>query len=162
MTLYLCVDCIHGSGRLFAHAKVLAGFIVDDTAGLITVELGWANDKIGHIEGKETFAVETARVALRQHKGFADIPLGIDVTEIGPCEQPIVATGTKHEPTGVGAPVVERFRSLRVGSSHKMALSCREVEQIEVGLVMPDAELSVVGEGVAQEMSVVGGTGEGN
>ena len=42
------------------------------------------------------------------------------------------------------------------------ALFTLKVEQPEVGLVVPDAELSVVGERVAEESSVVGGTGEGD
>ena len=56
---------------------------------------------------------------------------------------------------------MERFRIPRVSSFHDAALSRREVKQPEVGLVVPDAELSVVGERVAEKASVVGRTGEG-
>ena len=83
---------------LLAYANVFTGIIIDDTAGLMTIEASRANDEFGHIEGKETFAVETAWITLWQHKGFGNGALGIDMTEIGPCEEPIVATGTKHEP----------------------------------------------------------------
>ena len=43
-----------------------------------------------------------------------------------------------------------------------MGLARGEVEQMEVSLVVPDAELSVVGKRVAQEAAIVGGTGEGD
>ena len=55
---------------------------------------------------------------------------------------------------------MERFRVLGVRLFHDAALSRREVKQPEVGLVVPDAELPVVGKRVAEETSVVGRTGE--
>ena len=127
----------------------------------MTVETSGGGDEVGDIEGEETLTIETTRIALGQHKGFADLPLGIDVAEIGTGEEAIVATGTQDEPTGVCTPVVERICFLGVGFIHGAALTCSKVEKIEVGLMMPDAELSVVGEGVAKEPTVVGGTGEG-
>ena len=56
---------------------------------------------------------------------------------------------------------MERLRIPRVSPCHRSVLSCREVEQPEIGLMMPDTELSVVGERVAKETSVIGRTGEG-
>ena len=146
---------------LNAHAEVLSVFIVDHATGLMPIETSRTNDEIRHVEGKESFAIETAWISLRKHEGLTDNPLGIDVTEIGTCEEPVVTTRTKHHPARVCAPVVERFRVFRVSLSHRAALSCRKVKKIEVGLMMPDAELSVVGECVAKEMSIVRGTGEG-
>ena len=61
-------------------------------ASLITVKASWTNDEIGHIEGKETVAIETARVTLRQHKSFGNIAISIYVTKIGPCEETIVTS----------------------------------------------------------------------
>ena len=58
----------------------------------MTIEASRTNDEIGHIEGKETFSIETARISLRQHEGLADHPLAIDVTEIGSREKTVVAT----------------------------------------------------------------------
>ena len=147
--------------NVFAYAEVLAIVIVDDAAGLTAIEAGGAGDEIGYIEGKETPTIETAWIPLRQHKGLGDSALGINITEIGPREEAVVATGTEDKPARVGAPVVERFGIFRVGLGHRMALSSSEVEQIEVGLVMPDAELPVVGKCIAKETSVIGGTGEG-
>ena len=170
---------------IFAHTKVFARFIINESTGLMTIKVSRTNDEIGHIEGEETLAIETARIALRQHEGLADNAVSIDVTEIGPREETIVATGTQHEPARVGAPVVERLRILGVCLSHGSRcevrgtrceitfcavtilvhrtsyLAARYIKQPEVGLMMPDAELPVVGEGVAKETSVVGGTGEG-
>ena len=127
----------------------------------MAIEAGWTDDEIGHIEGKETFAIETTRVTLRQHKGLADHALGIDMTEIGPCEETVVTTGTEYHPARIGAPVVKRFRIFRVSRSHGVAFSCREIEQVKVGLMVPDTELSVVGECVAKETTIVGRTREG-
>ena len=76
---------------LLAHAKVLAVFIVDDATGFMTVKIGWANDKIGHVERKESFTIETAWISLRQHECLADISLCIDVTEIWSREETVVA-----------------------------------------------------------------------
>ena len=56
---------------------------------------------------------------------------------------------------------MERFGIFRISLSHWAALSCREVEQVEIGLMMPDAELSIIGECVAKETPIVGGTREG-
>ena len=81
------------------HAKVLTRVIVDETTGLMTIEVSGANDEIRHIEREKTLAIETARITLRQHKGLGDVPLGIDVTEVGPCKETVVATGTHYEPT---------------------------------------------------------------
>ena len=120
------------------------------------------NDEIGDVEGQEAVAIETARVSLGQHKGLSNMALCIDMTEIGSREESVVTTGAEHEPAGVGAPVVERLCIVGVGTSHGTALSCLQVEQPEVGLMVPDAELSVVRECIAQESSVVGGTGEGD
>ena len=92
------------------HTEVLARFIVDDTAGFMTIEASGANDEIGHIEGIETVAIETTRIALRQHKGLADNALGIDMAKIGAREKAVVTTGAEHEPARIGTPVVERFR----------------------------------------------------
>ena len=144
-----------------ANAKVLAVIIIDEATGFMTIEVRRTDDKIGHIEGHETVAIEVARMALWQHEGLADNALGIDVTEIGPCEEAVVATRTEHQPAGVRAPVVERFCVFRVCLLHGTSFSCHEVEQPEVGLMVPDTELSVVGECVAKESPVVRGTGEG-
>ena len=146
-------------GRL-AHTKVRARITIDDATGLRTVEVRRTNDEIGDVEGQEAVAVETARVSLGQHKGLSNMALCIDMTEIGSREETIVTTGAEHEPAGVGAPVVERLRIVGVGTSHGTAFSRFQVEQPEVGLMVPDAELSVVRERIAQESSVVGGTGE--
>ena len=132
-----------------AHAKVFAGGIVDDAAGVTTIKTSRGDNELGDVKGQETVAIETTGIALRQHKGLADNSLGIDMTEIGTCKKAVVATGTQDKPTRVGSPVVERFRIVGIGSSHGSALTCSEVEQIEVGLVVPDAELSVVGERIA-------------
>lgn len=132
-----------------ANAKVLAVIIIDETTGFVTIEVRRTDDEIGYIEGHETVAIEAARMALGQHEGLADNALGIDVTEIGPCEEAVVATRTEHQPAGVRAPVVERFCVFRVCLLHGTSFSCREVEQPEVGLMVPDTELSVVGECVA-------------
>lgn len=92
---------------LWSHTKVLTGVAVDDVAGFTAVEVRRGDDEIGDVEGQETVAVELARMALRQHKGLGDRPLGIDVTEIGTREKTIVAAGAEHKPARVGAPVVE-------------------------------------------------------
>ena len=97
---------------VLTHAKVLAGIIVDDTAGPTAVEMCGGNDELGYVERKETLPVKTPRIPLWQHKGLADVPLSIDVTEIGPCEKSVIATGTEHKPSRVRAPVVERLRIL--------------------------------------------------
>ena len=146
---------------IFPHAKVLTGFIIDKTAGVMTIEVSRTDDEIRHIEGEETFAIETAGIPLRQHKGLSDNALVVNVTEIGSCEEPIIATGTQHEPAGVRAPIVERLCIVGVRWTHRTALSCSKVEQPEIGLMMPDAELSVVGKCVANESSVIGGPGKG-
>ena len=65
---------------------------------LRTIEAGGGDDELGHIEGQETVAIETAWIALRQHEGLADPALGIDVTEIGSREETVVATGTEYQP----------------------------------------------------------------
>lgn len=67
----------------------------------MTIKVSRAYDEIGDVERKETFAIETARISLRQHKGLADLSLSVNVTKIGPCEETVVATGAKHHPTGV-------------------------------------------------------------
>ena len=85
--------------NLLAYAKVLSVFIIDESAGLVSIEMSRANDEIGYIEGKETSAIKTPRISLWQHKGLADSPLGINMTEIGPCEQTVITTGTEYEPT---------------------------------------------------------------
>ena len=89
---------VGSQSRGFAHAKGLPIFIIDDTTGLIAIEVCWANDEIGHIEGKETVVIETAWILLRQHKGFADTSICINVTEIRSREEAVVTTGTKDEP----------------------------------------------------------------
>ena len=48
-----------------AHAKVLARLSVDGLAGLMSIKASGTNDKIGHIERKETLTIETARIPLR-------------------------------------------------------------------------------------------------
>ncbi len=73
----------------------------------MAVELRGSSDEIGHVVGKETLAIETAWILLGEHEGLGDGTLGIDVAEIGPREETVVATGAEHEPAGVGAPVVE-------------------------------------------------------
>ncbi len=143
------------------HTHVLSVVIIDETTGFMTVKLGWPNDEIWRVKGEETVAIETAWIALRQHEGLGDTALDIDMTEIGSCEEAVVTTGTEHKPARVGAPVVERLRIVRVSLSHGAALARSEVKQIEVSLVVPDAELSVVGECVAKETTVVGRTREG-
>ena len=80
------------------HAKVLTRFMIDDTTGLMTIEVSGANNEFRHIEGQETLAIETARITLRQHKGLGDSPLVINMTEIGSREETVIATGTQHHP----------------------------------------------------------------
>ena len=65
----------------------------------MTIETSWANDEVRHIKRKETVAIETARVSLRQHKSFGNIAISIYVTKIRPCEEAIVATRAEHHPT---------------------------------------------------------------
>ena len=83
---------------LFAHAEVLAVFIVDDLACLMSIEMGGTSNEIRHIEGEEPVAIETTRIPLRQHKGLGDLAIGIDMTEIGASEEPVVTTGTEYYP----------------------------------------------------------------
>ena len=103
---------------LWSYTHVLAGVAVDDVAGLAAVEVRRGDDELGDVEGKETVAIETARMALWQHKGFGDRPLGIDVTEIGTREEAVVTARAEHKPAGVGAPVVERLGVVGVSRSH--------------------------------------------
>ena len=84
---------------LFAHAKVLARLVVDDAAGLMTVETRGCNDEIGHVIRQETLTIEAAWISLRQHEGLADCPLGIDVAEIGSRIEAVVAARTQHHPS---------------------------------------------------------------
>ena len=147
--------------RHSAHAEILAILSVDGLTGLMTIKASGTSDEIGHIERKETLTIETTWISLRQHKGLGYPALGIDMAEIRPCEEAVVATRTKHHPARVGTPIVERLCIFRVCTCHGPALSCREVEQIEVGLMMPYTELSVVGERIAKEAPVVGRTREG-
>ena len=91
---------------------------------MMAIKVRGRYDEVGPIEGEETVAIEAAWIALRQHKGLADNTFGIDVTDIGSRKKTIIATGTQHEPTGVSAPVVERFRIVRVSLSHGATLSC--------------------------------------
>ena len=58
----------------------------------MTIETSWAYDEIWHIKRKETVAIETARVSLRQHKSFGNITFSIYVTKIGSCEETIVTS----------------------------------------------------------------------
>ena len=95
---------------LGTHTEVRTRFIVDGTAGFPAIETSGAGDEIGYIERKKTFAVETARISLWQHKCLGGIPFRIDMTEIGSSVETVVATRTEYEPTRVSAPVVERFR----------------------------------------------------
>ena len=73
----------------------------------MTVETGRTNDEVRHIEGKETVAIETTRVSLRQHKSFGNITFSIYVTKIGSCEEAVVTTGTQYQPSGVCTPIME-------------------------------------------------------
>ena len=77
-----------------AHAKVLAVFIIDESAGLMAIEVGGGNDEIGNIEGEEPFAIEPARISLRQHERLAHHTIGIDMAEIRPSEKSVVTAGT--------------------------------------------------------------------
>ena len=146
---------------LWAHAEVLARLVVDNATGMTAVETRGAGDEVGHVERQEALAVEAAGIALRQHEGLGGNAVGIDMTEVGPRIETVIATGTQHEPARIGAPVVERLCVHGVGLGHRAAFSGREVEKVEVGFVVPNAELAVIGECVAQEAAVVGGTGEG-
>ena len=94
------------------NVKILAILIIDNLTGFISIETSRTNNEFGHIERKETLAIETTRITLWQHKRLGDVPLGIDVTEIGSCEETVVTTRTKHYPARVRAPVVERLRIL--------------------------------------------------
>ena len=78
----------------WADTEVLARLIVDDMAGLMAIEPCWSNDEIGYVEGEESVAIESARISLRQHKCLGNNAACVDMTEIGPCEQTVVATGT--------------------------------------------------------------------
>ena len=67
---------------------------------------------------------------------------------------------------------MKRFRIVRVRPCHwprsiltphsSLVTSRRQIKQIEISLVMPNAELSVVGERIAEITSVVGRTREGH
>ena len=76
---------------VFLHTEILSIIIVNKMTGIMAVEASGGNDEIGYIEGQETIAIETARIALGQHKGLADIALSIDMTEIGASEETVVA-----------------------------------------------------------------------
>ena len=91
------------------YPKVLACIVVDDATGMMTIEASRSDDEVGNIERKETIPIETARISLRQHEGLGDNSVGIDVTEIRPRIETVITSGTKHEPTRVGTPVVERL-----------------------------------------------------
>ena len=84
---------------MLANTEVLTIFIIDGAAGFVTIEVRRGNDEVGDIIGKETLAIEAARIALWQHKGLANIPFCIDMTEIGTCIEPVVATRTKQQPS---------------------------------------------------------------
>ena len=126
----------------------------------MTVEVGRACDEIRHIERQEPVAIEASRMALRQHKGLVDPAPLVDVAEIGARIETIVTAGAEDQPAGVGAPVVERLCIFGVRLFHGAAFSGSEIQQVEVCLMMPDAELSVVSKRIADKTSVVGRTRE--
>ena len=103
---------------LLTYGEGCTGGVVDDACGMAAVEARGGDDEFGDVERQEAVAIELAGIALRQHEGLADAAVGIDVTEIGTCEESVVAAGTDDEPAGVGAPVVERFRIVGVGGGH--------------------------------------------
>ena len=84
----------------------------------MAVEACRSCDEVRHIERHEPPPVETPGIPLRQHEGLGDIPLLINMAEIGTREESVVAAGAEHEPAGVRAPVVERLRVVGVGAFH--------------------------------------------
>ena len=100
LLLHFCYKLVRfwSQRRFLSHSEVLPVLIVDDPASLSSVEAGRAGDELGHVEREEAVAVETARVPLRQHEGFSDVPFGVDVAEIGPREESVVSSGTQYEP----------------------------------------------------------------
>lgn len=64
----------------------------------MTIEASGSNDEIGHVEREEPLAIETAWIALRQHKGLAHDTFRINMTEVRTRKETVITTGTNHEP----------------------------------------------------------------
>ena len=90
--IFMLYKQIYSKSVVLAHAEVLAVLVVDETTGLLAIEARWGYDEVGNIEGKETVAVETARILLRQHECLACNALSIYMTEIRPREETVVTT----------------------------------------------------------------------
>ena len=87
------------------------------------------------------------------------LPVAVDITEIRFAIEPIVTLGGKDQPAGVARPGMVGVAPWTIDHLHRIDASCFQVHHLQVRLLMPDREGTVVCNGIDQVSAVGGDTG---
>ena len=111
--------------------------------------------QFGHVEALEQPEVVVG-VFLWQHESLVGLPVAVEVGKVGACVVPVVAPRAEGHPTSVAAPGVETVGLLAVGCRQRAGdgLRLAQVAHPQVGILVPDVELSVSGQCVEQIAAV--------
>ena len=94
--------------------------------------------KLWRIEREKQRAVVAFRIPLRQHKRLSANTVLIYVTQIQTGVEPVIPTTGEYEPAAGRIPIVETLRVFAVHFINRPSFSGLQVEQPEVGLMVPD------------------------
>ena len=81
----------------------------------------------------------------RQFKRFAAMPFGVDMGDEGTGESPIVASAAENHPSAIARPRMITFRVRGIQLVHFTHVPTRQVHHPQVGIMVPDVEIAVVG-----------------
>ena len=115
-----------------------------------------ATGEIGGIEGIEQLAIVLLGIALWQEEGLGGLTIGIQRREIDTGVKAIVPTTGKEKPSTVGCPVMQALGTWAVHFCHTPFLTCLNIQEPQVGLRMPDGEITIVYLGIHDVAAVVG------
>ena len=93
-------------------------------------------------------------IGLWQFKGLAALTVGIDMGEERTGIAAIIAATTEYHPPAIARPGMITLRLRRINFVHSADLTAGEIQQIEVGLAMPDVKDAIMPHGEHEETSV--------
>ena len=94
------------------------------------------------------------RRLLRHHKRLAAHTVCIDMYQIRMSIQPVYPTAAEYQPPTVTAPGMITFYIPTVGSCHRNTFPGMQIHQVQIGILVPDREITIRGSRKHQKSAI--------
>ena len=135
----------HEGHEPFGMTKLVYGggpSILADADQLSPIYLDGTLHQLRNVERAERQVVVVGR-GLGKQEGFARLPIGREIGDIGSGIKSVFPTAAEDEPTAVAAPRVVALHVRTIHGLHRLVMARAQIQQIEIGIPVPDGEVAI-------------------